>query len=828
MLKKLFFLFVIFLSCDFAFAQSNAIIYGTVSDSTNRKITDANVIVIDQHINTITDEEGKFEIKVPANKSVEIAITYVGRTPKRINVRPLASGEKYLLDVKMDYGMNLKEVQVTEERDRDKVSMQTINPKNVSTLPNVSGSFEQILKTLPGVSSNNELSSQYNVRGGNYDENLIYVNDIEIYRPFLPRSGQQEGLSFIHSELVDNIKFSAGGFEAKYGDKMSSVLDIKYKDPSKFASSVNVSLLGVQAHVEGASKNKRFTYLLGTRYWSNQYVVSTLDVQGDYKPSFTDVQTLITYHLSSTLSLSFLGSYAQNKYLMIPQTQETTFGTVKSAIRLTIYFDGQDLMEYRTATGAVSLNYKPNYRTQLKLYSSAFYSNENEYYTIEGAYRLEDVETDMGSQNFGKSKASLGVGDYLTSARNQVEGIVYNVGHKGSFIIGPNNFQWGAQAQAEQIKDILHEWYYNDSLGFAQPTNVNGTFVMNQFVSSSNTVNSFRVSGFLQNAMLIQKSSNMIITYGLRSNWWSYNNENVVSPRIQFSFEPNRRNNRAILFGGEKGKVKKDLILKAAFGYYYQPPFYREMRGFDGTLNPNIKAQRAIHYVLGGDMNFKAWDRPFKFFAEAYYKQLDNLIPYEIDNVRIRYFADNIATGYATGVDFRVNGEFVKGTESWASLSILQTQERIPGAIIYDANGSQISSPGYVPRPTDQRVNASIMFQDYLPKFPSYRMYLNMVYGSGLPFGPPIHNRYADTLQMPFYFRVDIGFMKSIIDDKTKNKTGWKRHFKSMMIGAEVFNLLARNNTISYIWLEDIEGRRWAVPNYLTGRRLNLKLMMKF
>ncbi len=830
MLKKLSIFLILLIAISFvASAQKNATVLGTIKDSLGRSISNVNVIVINKNITTISDDDGNFQVSVPSDQVIEIAFSYIGRPSKKVTIKPLKPGERYHYDVQMQYGVSLKEVEFLEERDRDKVSMQVINPRTASTLPNVAGSFEQILKTLPGVTSNNELSSQYNVRGGNYDENLIYVNDIEIYRPFLPRSGQQEGLSFIHTELVQNVKFSAGGFEARYGDKMSSVLDIKYKEPTKSASSVNASLLGVQAHTEGSTKNRRFTYLIGARYWTNQYVVSTLDVQGDYKPSFTDAQTLLTYHLTDNLNVSFLGSYAQNKYLMIPQTQETVFGTAKTAIKLKIYFDGQDLMEYRTGTGAVSITYKPNYKTQLKLYSSAFYSSEDEYFTIEGAYRLEDVDTDLGSKTFGQSKASLGIGDYLNSARNQVDALVYNAGHRGSYIWGNNTIQWGAQVQMEQIKDVWHEWYYNDSLGFAQPTSVNGSFVMKDYSDANNTVNSYRLSGYAQNAQLLDKSSNMMFTYGIRSNWWSFNNENVISPRFQFSFEPNRKNNRAILLGGEKGKLRRDIVLKAAFGYYYQPPFYREMRGFDGTLNHNIKAQRAIHYVLGGDMNFKAWNRPFKFFAEAYYKQLDNLIPYEIDNVRIRYFAENSANGYAGGLDLRVNGEFVKGTESWASLSIMQTQEKIPGAIIYDGAGNRITDPGYVPRPTDQRVTASIMFQDYLPKFPTFRMYLNLVYGSGLPFGPPDHNRYGDTLRIPSYRRVDIGFMKVLVDENDKKaKTGWKKRFKSAMLGVEVFNLLGVNNTISYIWLEDIEARRWAVPNYLTGRRLNIKVMMKF
>jgi hypothetical protein len=799
-------------------AAQNAFVEGLVKDSTGRPIPNVNVIVIDRGITAITDDDGTFEFKIPAGEEFEVALSYIGRPARKVPVRALEPGERFQLNVQMQYGVSLAEVVVSGEHER-RVSIQLIDPRAAQTLPNPSGSFETILKTMPGVSSNNELSAQYNVRGGNYDENLIYVNDIEIYRPFLPRSGQQEGLSFIHTEMVQNVKFSAGGFEARYGDKMSSVLDIKYRDPKGFASTVNASLLGVQAHTEGVAGKGRFTYLLGARYWSNQYVLSTLDVQGDYKPAFADVQTLLTWHIRSNLSLSFLGGYAQNKYLVVPQTRETVFGTVKTALKLRIFFDGQDLMEYRTATGAMSLNWQPDHRTQFKFYASAFSSNEDELFTIEGAYRLEEVETDFGSKNFGQSKADKGIGYFLNNARNRIDARVYNAGVRGYHSTGNHSLQWGAQVQAEEINDRMNEWYFTDSLGYAQPSLVNGQIVMREWIHSKNDLSSYRISGYVQNAQTLSKPNNLIFSYGVRNNWWSLNDEHVFSPRAQISIEPNRAHNRAILFDGEKGTVRKDIVLKAAFGYYYQPPFYRELRRYQGDLNTSIKAQRAIHYVLGGDMNIKMWDRPFKLFAEAYYKDLDNLIPYEIDNVRIRYFADNTSEGYATGLDFRLNGEFVKGTESWASLSIMQTQERTKGAT--GAAGA------YIPRPTDQRFNASIMFQDYLPKFPNYRMYLNLVYGSGLPFGVPDHSRIGDTLRMPSYRRVDIGFLKVIVDENKPVKKGWKQYTRSMLLGVEVFNLLAVDNTISYLWIQDIEGRTWAVPNYLTGRRVNVRLMIK-
>jgi hypothetical protein len=775
----------------------------------------------------MSDQRGVFSLQVPSNITFTLVFTYVGRPPKKVEIRALDPGEKFRLNVQLEFGVSLKTFVVSEERDREKVSMYTIDPKKVSTLANVSGSFEQILKTLPGVSSNNELSSQYNVRGGNYDENLIYVNDIEIYRPFLPRSGQQEGLSFIHTELVQNVKFSAGGFEARYGDKMSSVLDIKYKDPKKFGASATASLLGLQTHVEGASKDLRFTYLIGARYWSNAYVLGTFDVQGDYQPTFYDVQTLLNFHLKDNLSLSVLGSYARNKYYFVPQNRETTFGTVNRAYSLNIFFEGSDLLEYQTGMGAATLDYQPGNKTRLKLIASTFYSNENEIFTVEGAYRLSDIETDLGSDNFAQARSLRGVGYFITNARNAVVSQVSNIGHRGYHTLGNHNLQWGAFVQTEKIQDKLHEWYYDDSSGFSRPPiDTNGNFELNSYLSTRLNLESYRMNGYLQNSQTLSKSYNATLTYGLRFNYWSYNQQIVVSPRVQFGFEPNRKYNRQVREAKDGRKLRRDWLLKAAYGWYYQPPFYRELRDFNGVLNPNIKAQRAIHYVAGGDMNFTAWNRPFKFIGEVYYKKLDNLIPYEIDNVRIRYFANNNSSGYATGVDFRVNGEFVKGAESWASLSILKTQEKITGAL--DAQGNPIT-PSYVPRPTDQRVNFAIYFQDYLRKNPKLRMNLNLVYGSGLPFGVPDQNRYNDIYRMPSYRRVDLGINRVLIAEDNKERDNfWKKNIQSAWVGLEVFNLLGVNNTISYIWIEDVSANRYAVPNYLTNRRVNIKFMARF
>ncbi|MFZ4798696.1 MAG: TonB-dependent receptor plug domain-containing protein, partial [Bacteroidia bacterium] len=813
--------------------NEKASVFGLVRDSLDQLIDGVTVSVIGETTVGLTNEKGYFKILVNANKPLQIRLNYFGSKGQNFDIPALKPKEKYELNVSLNVGLVLGPVEIKDDRYRQQISSFTIDPKPLAALPNISGSVEQILKTLPGVSSNNELSAQYNVRGGNFDENLVYVNDIEIYRPFLPRSGQQEGLSFIHSELVKNIKFSAGGFEAKYGDKMSSVLDIKYKDPKKAASSVNIGLLGVQAATEGASKNLRFTYLIGARYWSNKYVVSTLDTKGDYQPSFTDVQALLTYHFRSDLSLSILSSYAQNRYFLVPTDRQTTFGTVKQALQLNVYFDGADLMEYRTTTTAASLVYNPTRKLQLKLISSMFYSNENELFTIEGAYRLSELETDQGSANFGRAKSLRGVGYFINNARNGVEATVVNVGHRGSYNKGKNNIQWGTFVQTENIYDKLKEWNYRDSAGFAQPTlDSNGNLTLLDYLRTSLSLNTFRLNGYIQNTRVLNSNNNMVLTYGIRSNWWSYTNENVISPRFQFSFEPNKKHNKKIFETNKTDsnwskKMRKNWIVKASYGWYYQTPFYRELRySFDslaGKLNPNIKSQKSIHYVLGAEMNFKAWNRPFKFTAEAYYKDLTNLIPYEIDNVRIRYFAQNISQGYATGIDFRVNGEFVRGTESWASLSLMNTEEIISNQFTKD---KVLERERYIPRLTNQAFQFAILFQDYFPSNPSYKVNLMLVYGSGFPFGIPDHNRYNDINTMPSYRRVDIGFTKDLIAEKLKPKqrnSFLKKNIKHANIAVEVFNLLGVDNTISYTWLQDATAQTWAVPNYLTSRRLNVR-----
>lgn len=835
-MQKIFcFLLLVFAVTATVNAQNEkATISGIVKDSMGQLADGVTVTVIGQNNSVVTNENGFYKIAVENNKPIQLIFIYFGQKGQIFDVPALPAKAKYELSPKLNIGVTLTAVVIKDDRYREFASTTTLDPRQLTVNPAPMPGVEQILKTLPGVSSNNELSAQYNVRGGNFDENLVYVNDIEIYRPFLPRSGQQEGLSFIHSDLVKSIKFSAGGFEAKYGDKMSSVLDIKYKTPKKTVSSVNMGLLGVQAATEGASKNLRFTYLIGARYWSNKYVVSTLDTKGDYQPSFTDVQSLLTYHFRSDLSLSVLGSYAQNRYFLVPTDRQTTFGTVKQALQLNVFFGGADLMEYRTATGAASLVYNPTRKLQLKLIGSTFYSNENEIFTIEGAYRLSELETDQSSSNFGRAKSLRGIGYFINNARNSVEATVVNIGHRGSFDKGKHNIQWGAFVQTENINDRLKEWNYRDSAGFAQPTlDANGNIILPDYLRTQLGLNTFRLNGYVQNTMVVDRNSNMVFTYGLRSNWWSYTNENVISPRFQFAFEPNRKHNKLVLDNSKNDsnwvkKMRKNWVIKASYGWYYQTPFYRELRNFQGALNSNIKSQKSIHYVLGAEMNFTAWNRPFKFTAEAYYKDLSNLIPYEIDNVRIRYFADNTSKGYATGIDFRVNGEFVRGTESWASLSLMDTKEIISNQ--FNTLGVK-ETEKFIPRLTNQAFQFAIFFQDYLPSNDKYKVNLMLVYGSGFPFGIPDRNRYNDLNSMPSYRRVDIGFTKDLIPERLKasqRNSFLKRHIKYANLALDVFNLLGVDNTISYTWLQDATAQTWAVPNYLTSRRLNLRLQIKF
>ena len=797
------------------FSQS---ISGTITDEENNTLPSVNIAILNTTIGATSLNDGSYNMEVPANKSMVVAYSFIGYEIEKIRLPMLKKGQNYTLNIQLKAKNTLLNDVIVKDKKSRKESFNRIKPKHVKILPGSQGGIEAILKTLPGVSSANELSSQYSVRGGNFDENLVYVNGIEVYRPFLIRAGQQEGLSFVNTDMVSSILFSAGGFEAKYGDKMSSVLDITYKRPRENAASLQLSMLGGSAHFKGASKNGRFSYLVGARHKTNEYVLNAMDTKADYIPKFSDLQTFINYELNTNWQISFLGNISKNEYTMIPENRDTEFGTLNEALKLTIFFEGKEVDKYETYFGALSTTYQPSTHLNLQFTTSAFQTFEQENFDILGEYWLYQLENNLGSDDFGNIAFDRGVGKYINHARNSLNARVINFSHKGNYNNEDLKVDWGFRAQKEEIEDKISEWNLIDSAFFNYPhpnDNIGGEadpnqqIVMSELLKTQINLSSYRNSLYMQFSKDI---SNITINAGTRGIYWTYNEELLLSPRATIAYAP---------------LWEKDIVFRAASGIYYQSPFYKELRTPEGTLNHNIRAQKSTHYVIGADYLFYSWGRPFKWITEVYYKDLENLIPYKVDNVRIQYLANDLSNGYAKGIDMKINGEFVSGVESWASLSVMKTEEDIVGDYIINADGST-SEAGFIPRPTDQRVNFSIFFQDYIPGNPNYKMHLNMLYGTGLSFGPPKSEKHQDVLRIPDYRRVDIGFSAVLKDENKKSKIKWLNAFNSIWVSAEVFNLLDINNTVSYLWVADVSGRQYAVPNYLTARQLNAKLILSF
>jgi hypothetical protein len=824
-------LLILFLSGFYLLGQNSAVVTGIVSDNSGKPLEAATVAVSGTTSGTYTDKNGRFRLEVNPGNNITVAASFIGFKTQKI-VTDIQAGENKPLNFQLERTVaNIDQV-VIEDRDTRSKTLTRIDPKTINVLPSAAGGVEAILKTLPGVSSNNELSNQYNVRGGNFDENLVYVNDIEIYRPLLIRSGQQEGLSFINPDMVSSILFSAGGFEARYGDKSASVLDIRYRKPTENTGNFSMSLLGGSLHAEGVTEGYRLTYQIGVRQKSNQYLLGAMETRGDYFPSFTDVQTFVTYDVTDKFELNFLGNISRNRFRMIPSTRQTDFGHVNEALRLTVYFDGQEIDDFNTAMGAFSGIWRPSPNLTLKLISSAFNTRETERFDIQGQYWLDELERDMGKDEFGEVAFNRGIGTYLNHTRNSLTANVLNLEHRGNLVQDNYNLQWGARAQSETINDQLSEWNMIDSAFYSIPRVPENNIYLQDVLRTTINLSSMRYHGFLQNSWFFGDETNYTFTAGVRSNYWTMNNQVLVSPRASFSIQP---------------AWERDVLFRFAAGSYAQPPFYREMRALDGSINTNLKAQNSWHFIAAGDYNFTAWDRPFKFISELYYKHYTNLVPYQVDNVRLRYHAHNNARGYSTGVDFKVNGEFVPGIESWLSLSVMQTMEDILDDYFYqylDASGNEVQpinrfngsvtdslriEPGWIPRPTDQRMFFGMFFQDYLPRLPDFKMHLNFLFGTRLPFGAPNHQRYQQTLRMPPYRRVDIGFSYQIIDENKRPKElSPLRHLKTLWVSAEVLNLLDVNNVISYMWIKDDSNRFYAVPNYLTPRLLNVRITGRF
>jgi len=814
--------------------QAQTKITGQVTDSNGLAIKDVRILVQPGAFKTTTNEDGRYELIIVANQTLTVKLSYQGIDRLSLRIRPIALNEILKRDFVIST-INTIEVEVRDNDDQ-RPFLERIDVEKYQYIPNPSGGIEGQVKMLAGVSSNNELSSQYNVRGGNYDENLVYINDIEIYRPQLVRAGQQEGLSIINADLVSSLQFSAGGFNAKYGDKMSSVLDITYREPDSFYANVGLSLLGANAAIGDRAMNGKLSYIVGARYRTNRYLLTSIDVQADYRPSFYDAQAYLKYNFNEKWSISSLTYFGSNNYLSIPQSQQTTFGTATSVLRLNIAFDGRELLQFNTFLQAATLTYQPNKNNTLRWLNSYYNADESEKFDIIAQYSLNQLESDLASEDFGKVKFNLGNGGFLNHARNRLYANIFNTEIKGrhryeSWL----DLEWGIKYQREVIADRLSEYRYIDSADYSLPQGdtSRSTLPVYEYIYSINNQSWNRYFAYAQNTFVVSNRLNAYMTTGVRANYWDYNKQLIVSPRFQFSVEPNLYYNTYMKRAGSADSdLRSNIRLKAAVGAYNQPPFYRELRNLQGILNPDIRSQRSIQYLIGSDLYFKRWKRPFKLTTEVYYKSLKDIIPYEVDNVRIRYFATNNAVGYATGIDFQLNGELVKDVPSWLSLSIMKTAENLndDSYVETQSNGTVVTRyPGYIPRPTDQRVRASVFFQDYLPGNPTYRVHLQLVYGAGLPFGPPIHKRYLDTNRLTPYRRVDIGFSKMFyqegISKKTNKLTKWT---KSIWLSAEVFNAFGINNTLAYLWVKDVEGSDFGVPRYLTGRRFNIRLEVKF
>ena len=814
LIRYLLLLFTL-LPCN-TFAQEYVKLTGQVNDSAGHPKPGVNVQVTEMRTGTITNDSGYYSIPVQANKIYNVTFSYVGfeTVTKEIvvkNTSPVVEIVVLREEIK-----KIGEVSVLGSQGRS-TGIERLNMRDFDRFPNPSENIESFLTTLPGVTSTNELSSQYSVHGGNFDENLVYVNDVEIIRPFLVRSGQQEGLSFTNSQMVSSVSFSSGGFEARYGDKMSSVLDVTYRKPTRNQVKGSVSLLGASVTAENVSKNKKFSQITGVRYKTSKYLLNTFDTKGEYNPTFTDIQSLITYKPHPKLEISFLGNYTQNRYQFVPATRSTNFGTYDSLFSLTIFYEGQELDRYRTAMGAFTTAWSPKYNLNLKLIISDYSTAEHETFDILGQYLINELDNTSGSHTYIDSTLNIGVGGMLDHARNHLWIDALTASHLGIWETGNHTVRWSVQAKREVIQDRLNEWTYIDSAGYSIP-NTNSTIVLNNYSNAENNITGYRYSGYLQDTyQFIDAASKWWLNAGIRYNYWTFNKEWLWSPRFRVSWNLG---------------WKHDMIWYAAWGVYYQPPLYREMRDFEGKLNPNIKAQKSIHYVIGNEYNLQIWDRPFKLTTELYYKDLSQLIPYKLNSLRIQYTAKNEAVGYATGLDMKLNGEFVPGLESWLSFSVLKTEENIIGDSYVDENGKTVY-PGYYPRPTDQRFNFNLFFQDFLPNNPTLQVHLNLVYGSSLPVSPPNSKRFDITFPMGPYRRVDIGMSKLFKKADDQVKSGILKNFKEVIGSIEVFNLLDMNNKASYLWIRTINNQSnkvnvLAVPNYLTSRRLNVKISFTF
>ena len=823
---------ILSLLCLTAAAQKkSAYVSGKVIDENENPISAVSVSVLGKASGIVSNDSGSFRIKVVAEKSFALLFSHTGYAEKQQGFF-LSDKEEEKVTIKLQRsGKTLTTVVVGDQRERTELGLTKINPKSALAIPAPGGGIEKLIQSLVG--SNNELTSQYSVRGGNYDENLIYINDFEIFRPYLVRSGQQEGLSFINPEMARNVSFYNGGFQAKYGDKMSSVLDIQYKKPKQFGGSVYVSLLEQGFHLEGSAKKERLTYLVGVRTKSNRNLLSSQETKGAYTPTSTDAQAYITYKLNDKWQLEMLGNFSSTKFTLIPESaQKTTsvFSPLFTAnLGLDIYFEGQEKDGYKTNFIGLSAVNQPNKKLKLKWMLSRFQNKENENFDIAGAYLFGDRDFDHSSSSFGQIVNPLGAGYYQNYGRNSLNIEVWNAALKGTLDKGKHFIQFGNSIEQTNITDKLYEWEYQDSANYSLPLN---TGRLNSFLNSTADLSIKKYSGYVQdNINFSNNKRDITLQAGIRYNYNSLNKEFLISPRAQVSIKPN---------------WKKDVVFKLAAGIYDQPPFYRELRKFDGTVNTAVKSQKSYQIVAGFDYNFKTENRPFRITTEAYYKNIRDLIPYDVDNVRIRYFGNNNAKGYAYGLETRFYTELVKDAESWLSIGLMKTKENIDGDHYYqykNAAGEIINSHspdpvvvdsvrqevGWVRRPTDRMLTIGLFLQDYLSTNKNFRVHLNMIYGSNMPFNIPNSVKYRNALIIDPYIRVDVGFSALLLDEKSSRRSHSPfRNFENIWLSFEVFNLIDRPNTISYQLIKDFSNAVYSIPNRLTPRLINFKIVGRF
>ena len=784
-----------------AFGQGRVKISGYIRDADGNPLDLVNIRVKNTLNGAMSNEKGHYSLLVATGDSVTLIYSCLGYN-KAERIIPQVTKDMRL-NVQMNYtSIELGEVTATAIR-RQTSTLQTLDADRVKLLPDpAGGSIESLVVTFAGVTSNNELSSQYSVRGGSYDENIVYVNGLEVFRPLLIRSGQQEGLSFINPDMTEAVNFSAGGFEARYGDKMSSVLDITYKRPKGFEGSASASLLGANAYV-GSSSGK-FTQVTGFRYKTGRSLLKTTDTDAEYDPNFIDLQTYMTYRFAPKWEINFLGNLAINNYKFIPHTRETSFGTAANAKKFKVFMNGQERDKFETLFGALTLKHNLNENTELGLQASAFTSKEEEGYDIAGDYWLGDAAEEGGGEI-----QNLSIARYNEHARNRLHSNIMNVGHYGIARLKNNTLKWGATVQMEKINDKISEWEKRDSAGYSLPQgggNVN--VIANLF--SDNKLESTRISGYLQDVFKFRTKQGLFtLTGGVRGSYWSYNKEFIFSPRASIGFIPN---------------FDQNLTFRLASGLYYQSPFYKELRTTvqdeHGNsiiqLNNNLKSQRSIHVIAGGDYTFRASGRNFKISADMYYKKLDNLNPYTVDNVKIRYYGENCGEGHAMGLDVKFFGEFVPGTDSWISFSLMKAEQSIRGS-------------EYVPMPNSQGYNVSLFFQDYFPGYKRVKLNLKGVLSGGLPVTAPRTGYEDGYFRTPTYKRVDLGFSYQLAGgtDAIMDR-GIFRNLKNIWLGLDIFNLFDIKNTSSYYWITNTDNHQYAIPNYLTGRQLNVRLIVDF